>query len=105
MWLSAQLCWSIKMRAHSTNLSSLKKQWKGKANIVAFCEQRNIHITIKKQEVKEGWLGKPKGMLQILWEHGWISSSTVVSARSMHYSKDEKKKILVRDRKFKEASQ
>jgi hypothetical protein len=63
---------------------------------VALCSPRNISITVQEQEVKGGWLGKPKGMLQILWERGWINSSKAVTARSMRYSKDEKKKILVR---------
>jgi hypothetical protein len=51
----------------------------------------NICTTVEEQKVKEGWLGKPKGMLQVLWEHGWIESSKVVTARSMQYSKDGKK--------------
>jgi hypothetical protein len=62
-----------------------------KDDLLALCGQQNLPTTIKEQGVKEGWLGKPKGMLQILWERGWIDSSKVVSARSMGYSKDEKK--------------
>ena len=36
------------------------------------CQDNNISIqkTVKKKI--EGWVGKPKGMLQILWERGWI---------------------------------
>ena len=67
-----------------------------KEDLVALCGKQNISITIEEQDVTEGWLGKQKGMLQILWERGWIDSSKVVTARSMRYSKDEKKKILVR---------
>jgi hypothetical protein len=69
---------------------------------VALCGQRNISITIKEQEVKEG---KPKGMLQILWERSWIDSSKVVTARSMRYSKHVKKEDFGEDGKLKEASQ
>jgi hypothetical protein len=47
--VSAQLWWLVKTRAHSTNLSS----------------QRN-NGTVQEQGVKEGWLGKPKGINQIL---------------------------------------
>jgi hypothetical protein len=74
-----------------------------KTKIVALCGPRNISITAEEQEIKEGWLLKPKGMLQILWERGWIDSSKVVIARSMYYSKDEKK-ALGEDGKLKEAS-
>jgi hypothetical protein len=58
---------------------------------VAICGQWNISITIKVQEVKDGWFGKPKGMLQMLWECGWIDLIKEVNARSMCYSKDERK--------------
>jgi hypothetical protein len=64
---------------------------------LALCGQQNILVTVEEYQVKEGWLGKPKGMLQILWDRGWIDSTKVVSGRSMRYSKDgKKKKTLVR---------
>jgi hypothetical protein len=65
----------------------------------------NICTTVEEQKVKEGWLGKPKGMLQVLWERGWIDLSKVVTARSMRYSKDGKKEDFGEDGKLKEASQ
>jgi hypothetical protein len=67
-----------------------------KEDLVALCDPRSICTTVEEQKVKEGWLEKPKGMLQVLWERGWIDLSKVVIARSMRYSKDGKKKILVR---------
>jgi hypothetical protein len=76
-----------------------------KEDLLALCGQRNLPTTVEEQGVKEGWLGKPKGMLQILWERGWIDSSKVVSARSMRYSKDGKKEDFGEDGKLKEASQ
>jgi hypothetical protein len=33
----------------------------------------NIQLTYEEQTVKEGWVGKPKGALQILWERGFIN--------------------------------
>jgi hypothetical protein len=71
-----------------------------KEDLVALCGPRNISITIEEQKVKEGWLGKPKGMLQILWKHGWIDSAKVVTARSMRYSKDGKKRRFWSGRKI-----
>jgi hypothetical protein len=75
-----------------------------KEDLVALCGLRNICTTVEEQKVKEGWLGKPKGMLQVLWEHGWIDSSKVVTAKSMRYSKDGKKEDFGEDGKLKEAS-
>jgi hypothetical protein len=73
-----------------------------KADLLAICDQRNILVTNEECQVKEGWLGKPKGMLQILWERGWIDSTKVVSGRSMRYSKDGKKEDFGEDRKVKD---
>ncbi len=71
---------------------------------MALCGPRNICTTVEEQKVKEGWLGKPKGMLQVLWERGWIDSSKVVTARRMRYSKDGKKEDFGEDGKLKEVS-
>jgi hypothetical protein len=27
------------------------------------------------QKVLEGWEGKPKGLLQVLWERGWVDNN------------------------------
>jgi hypothetical protein len=35
-------------------------------------ENNGIQTVILEQKKEEGWEGKPKGMLQILWERGWI---------------------------------
>jgi hypothetical protein len=72
-----------------------------KEDLVALCGPRNICTTIEEQKVKEGWLGKPKGMLQVLWECVWLDSSIVVG---MQYSKDGKNEDFGTDRKLKEAS-
>ena len=66
---------------------------------------RNLSITVKEQKVKEGWLGKRKGMLlQILWGRGSIDSSKVVTARSIQNSKHGKNEDFGVDLKLKEAS-
>mmetsp|Transcript_9246 Transcript_9246/g.13427 ORF Transcript_9246/g.13427 Transcript_9246/m.13427 type:complete len:132 (-) Transcript_9246:184-579(-) len=36
------------------------------------------HMVIETtQKIEEGWQGKPKGLLQILWERGWIDATTL----------------------------
>jgi hypothetical protein len=59
-----------------------------KADLLAFCGQQIISVALEECQVKDGWLGKLKQGLQILWEHGWIDSTKVVSGRSMRSSKD-----------------
>ena len=38
-------------------------------------KEHDIELTCSVEVVKEGWLGKPKGLLQVLWERGWINES------------------------------
>ena len=42
------------------------------AKIQDRCCQQGLPIEKEVPKCKEGWLGKPKGMLQILWEWGHI---------------------------------
>ncbi len=49
-----------------------------------------IATTIEEDEVIPGWLGKSKGLLQILWERGWI----VPSANINDYVKYKRKHWL-----------
>ena len=41
---------------------------KNKQELVELCEQHQIAITKNVEKIKEGWEGKPKGLLQVLWE-------------------------------------
>jgi hypothetical protein len=34
---------------------------------------RNIDLKVIESKLIEGWAGKPKGLLQVLWETGWIN--------------------------------
>jgi hypothetical protein len=44
----------------------------GKDDLQALCKNKDMPIEEEMEEVVEGWEGKPKGMLQILWERGFI---------------------------------
>ena len=41
------------------------------------CRNLNIPTTASIQVVKEGWINKPKGAIQVLFERGWIDPSTI----------------------------
>jgi hypothetical protein len=44
-------------------------------DIQAAAQNKGIPLAIKKLKVHEGWEGKLKGLLQVLWERGWIDNS------------------------------
>jgi hypothetical protein len=44
-----------------------------KDKLQILCKQKNIPIEEELDEVVEGWKGKLKGMLKILWERGFIN--------------------------------
>jgi hypothetical protein len=37
-----------------------------------FANQHGIPLQYRKMHVVKGWQGKAKGLLQVLWERGWI---------------------------------
>ena len=41
------------------------------------CTSKNIPITKTAEQIKEGWEGKAKGLLQVLWERGVIDSTNI----------------------------
>jgi hypothetical protein len=55
------------------------------------CLQNDVPTEITMQKVKEGWVGKPKGMLQILWERGFIDPAIEPTKVTEYYTNDGKK--------------
>ena len=53
-----------------------------KQQIKDMAQRAGISLTYEKQEINQGWEGKPKGMEQILWERGWIDPSQ--DRKSLH---------------------
>jgi len=45
------------------------------ADLQALAQQHSLEITTEKRKILLGWEGKPKGILQILWERGLIVGS------------------------------
>jgi hypothetical protein len=50
---------------------------KNKRELVLLCDQNQIAITKNVERIKEGWEGKPKGLLQVLWERGLIDGNNL----------------------------
>ena len=62
-----------------------------KHELVALAIKNNIPVTYTQVDITKGWVNQPKGMLQILWQRGFIDASQVKTARSSRYSKDGSK--------------
>ena len=66
-------------RSKGEILNLLKKQTNirikaryNKKDLHAIAERNNIPVTIEEHVIEPGWVGSAKGLLQVLWERGWI---------------------------------
>jgi hypothetical protein len=48
-------------------------------------QSRNIPIVLEEDEITEGWVGKPKGMRQVLWKHGLLDPNITYVAKLKKY--------------------
>jgi hypothetical protein len=62
-----------------------------KVAIVELCKQNDIPHIVTTETVIEGWNGKPKGMLQILWERGFIDPAIEPTKAESFCTNDGKK--------------
>jgi hypothetical protein len=56
------------------------------------CEEKNVSTKVAIKEKESGWLAKPKGLFQILWECGCIDKSKL-----SQYGKDKRREWLDKD--------
>ena len=90
----------------------LKEELKTKGHIVRGHVSKNelerlageydIELTGEIEVIEEGWLGKPKGLLQVLYERGWIDVKNVskYSLKGKPNQMDENKQVLPEHRRF-----
>ena len=62
-----------------------------KVAIVELCKQNDVPYKIVTETIKEGWNKKPKGMLQILWERGFIDPAIESTKAEGFYTNDGKR--------------
>jgi hypothetical protein len=61
---------------HGKGITNTKKG-KNNKELVAMCNSNSISIAREEPKVKEGWVGKSKGLLQVLWERGFINTNNL----------------------------
>lgn len=67
------------------------------SELEALCQNMAIPLTVDEPQVKPGWMNKPKGMLQILYERGWINTAIPLSTYTKTGRKedfDEEKNLM-----------
>ena len=67
----------------------------GREELEQKAKKYNIKLTNEVELVEEGWLGKPKGLLQVLWERGWVDVKRLseYSLRGQKHQMDAEGKI------------
>ena len=60
-------------------------------DIQAIAQTLQIPIEFERERTEEGWMSKQKGMLQVLWERGFIDPSLSKSEVAKRYTVDGKK--------------
>jgi len=71
-----------------TTFNSQTYQTLDKLKILA--SRHGISSKVEEDEILQGWISKPKGLLQVLWECGWINPSK----KLQNYVVDKKQKSL-----------
>ena len=54
------------------------------------CKEKNIDLTYKESKIIKGWVNCPKGLLQVLFERGYIDAN-----RLEEFSTDKKEINLI----------
>lgn len=67
---------------------SINCKGKNKKELIELCTIHEIPINCKETKTTEGWEGKSKGLLQVLWERGFIDN-TQLSNYTIDGKKDE----------------
>ena len=64
-------------------------------DIQAIANRLHIPLQFQKTKIIEGWELKPKGMLQVLWERGWIDPDLFeMNKFTVNGKKDEKGELI-----------
>ena len=67
-----------------------------KDELVTLCLNNNIATSTETVIVQKGWCNSPKGMLQIMYERGYINKDYVKNPRNSKYSLNGEKKIMMK---------
>ena len=81
----------IKKDLRRSELDQKKINMQGKTikELQQIAALHNLPIDIKTNNIQDGWVGKPKGIQQILWERGLLDPSITYMAKIKNNNDDE----------------
>jgi hypothetical protein len=65
-----------------------------KASLRELAARHNVALTVTSHKVEEGWVGKAKGMFQVLWERGWVDEARWKDYRLVARDPDDDDRII-----------
>ena len=112
-----QVCWKYdQFRGRMKTIKKTKRQlmdelknkgfsvrkYYSREEIDELAQNYKIDLTYDQQHVIEGWIGKPKGLLQVLWERGWINTEELdrYSGDGKSCQKDEFGKVKKENERY-----
>ena len=80
---------------------SIRKYY-SREEIEKLAQKYKIDLTYGQKEIIEGWVCKPKGLLQVIWERGWINTEELnkYSGDGKSCQKDEFGKVTKENKRF-----
>ncbi|KAI2500758.1 hypothetical protein MHU86_13737 [Fragilaria crotonensis] len=74
-------------RSSLLNILSNRRQYR-LTELQQIARDNNLDPKVERTREKKGWLGQPKGLMQVLWERGWIDEGNI-DKYTMDIAKDK----------------
>ena len=70
--------------------------------IERLAKDHEIELTCWIEVIEEGWVGRPRGLLQVLWERGWINQKRIseYTLKGRAHQMDDNGKVLPEHQHF-----
>jgi hypothetical protein len=65
-----------------------------KAALKELAQSHDVATTVTTAKIDEGWVGKPKGIFQVLWERGWINEERWKEYRLVVKDADDDNRVI-----------
>ena len=66
----------LKLELAPFNMLSDRRQYR-LIELQQIARDNNVDTKVERTREKKGWIGQPEGLLQVLWERGWIDEANL----------------------------
>jgi hypothetical protein len=77
----------LKLELAPFNILSDRRQYR-LTELQQYARDNNLDPKVERTTEKKGWIGQPKGLMQVLWERGWIDENNI-HKYTMDIAKDD----------------